>query len=78
MKNLTLWIILGVIIGITCTACSVAKEHIVASPFTNVFTDRYFVNTTKVKTEEGTYRIFTIENRNGNQGGAGITAVLIK
>ena len=38
--------------------------------------DRIFVNTTLVTTEEGVYRIFIIEGRNG--GGAGITAVKIK
>ena len=42
-----------------------------------VMTDRNFVSTTTVTTEEGTYRVFTIESTNG-KGGVGITAVKIK
>ena len=41
-----------------------------------VLTERNFVNTTLVTTEEGVYRIFMIEGTNG--GGVGITAVKIK
>ena len=40
-------------------------------------TDRNHVTTTKVTTEEGTYRIFMAENTNGN-GGIGISAIKIK
>lgn len=40
-------------------------------------TDRGHVNTTKVTTEEGTYRIFTIESTDG-KGGVGISAIKIK
>ena len=40
-----------------------------------ILTDKNYIYTTTVNTEEGTYRIFTVENKNG---GAGITAVKIK
>lgn len=46
-------------------------------PFKVVITERNFVNTTKVKTEEGSYRIFTIESTQGDGGSVGITAVKI-
>ena len=42
-----------------------------------VMTDRNHVTTTKVTTEEGTYRIFMAESTNGN-GGIGISAIKIK
>ena len=41
-----------------------------------VFTDKNHVMTTTVTTEEGVYRIFTIEKTVGD--GVGITAVKIK
>ena len=65
---------LGIVIGLTCTGCSIAKEFITTEPMQVVLTERGHITTTKVKTEEGTYRIFTIENTNGN-GGVGISAV---
>lgn len=77
MKQLLIGLTLGFIVGITCTACSLAKGHIMAEPMTAVLTERNFVNTTRVTTEEGTYRIFTIEGTDKN-GGVGITAVTIK
>jgi hypothetical protein len=77
MKQLLIGLSIGLLIGLTCAACSVAKEYIKAEPMTTVLTERNFVNTMKVTTEEGVYRIFTIENRN-NGGGVGITAVKIK
>lgn len=78
MKQLLLGLFIGVAVGITCSACSVALPHITAEPMTVVLTDRGFVNTTKVTTEEGTYRIFTIEGTNNNSNGIGITAIKIK
>ena len=68
---------LGIVIGLTCTGCSIAKEFITTEPMQVVLTERGHITTTKVKTEEGTYRIFTIENTNGN-GGVGISAVRIE
>lgn len=78
MKQLIIGLAVGLAIGLTCAACSTAKEFIKSEPMRMVLTERNFVNTTKVTTEEGTYRIFTIENRNGNLGGVGIAAVKIK
>ena len=74
MKQLILGLALGIVIGLTCTGCSIAKEFITTEPMQVVLTERGHITTTKVKTEEGTYRIFTIENTNGN-GGVGISAV---
>lgn len=76
MKQLILGMLIGLTIGLTCTAYSLALPTIKAEPSTVVLTDRNFVQTTKVTTEEGTYRIFTIEGNNRN--GAGISAVKIK
>ena len=77
MKKMILGICIGIAIGLTCTACSLAKSPLKAEPFTQVLTERGFINTTKVSTEEGTYRIFTVENRNSQFGGMGITAIKI-
>lgn len=77
MKQLLLGLALGLIVGLTCTACSVAKGLIKAEPLTEIMTERNYVNTTKVTTEEGTYRLFMIEGTDG-KGGVGITAVKIK
>ena len=74
MRQLILGLVLGIVIGLTCTGCSIAKEFITTEPMQVVLTERGHITTTKVKTEEGTYRIFTIENTNGN-GGVGISAV---
>lgn len=74
MRQLILGLALGIVIGLTCTGCSLAKAFISAEPMQVVLTERGHITTTKVKTEEGTYRIFTIENTNGN-GGVGISAV---
>lgn len=76
MKQLILGLFIGLIVGLTCVACCAMKTPLTSEPFTTVLTERNFVNTTKVTTEEGTYRIFTIENRNGS--GVGIAAVKIK
>ena len=40
-----------------------------------ILTDKNYIYTTTINTDEGTYRIFTVENKNG---GTGITAVKIK
>ena len=77
MKQLILGLALGIVIGLTCTGCSLAKAFISAEPMQVVLTERGHITTTKVKTEEGTYRIFTIENTNGN-GGVGISAIKIE
>jgi len=77
MKQLILGLALGIVIGLTCTGCSLAKAFISAEPMQVVLTERGHITTTKVKTEEGTYRIFTIENTNGN-GGVGISAVRVE
>lgn len=77
MKNLIIGLALGLTVGLTCTACSIAKGMITAEPQQVVLTERNHVTTTKVTTEEGTYRIFTIESTDG-KGGVGISAVKIK
>ena len=77
MRQLILGLALGIVIGLTCTGCSLAKAFISAEPMQVVLTERGHIQTTKVKTEEGTYRIFTIENTNGN-GGVGISAIKIE
>lgn len=77
MRQLILGLALGIVIGLTCTGCSIAKEFITTEPMQVVLTERGHITTTKVKTEEGTYRIFTIENTNGN-GGVGISAIKIE
>jgi len=74
MKQLILGLTIGLIVGLTCAGCSIAKTHLTAEPLQMVLTERNHVMTTKVKTEEGTYRIFTIESTDG-KGGVGITAV---
>lgn len=74
MKQLIIGLTLGLAVGLTCAGCSVAKAHLSAEPMQVVMTDRGHVNTTKVTTEEGTYRIFTIESIDG-KGGVGISAV---
>lgn len=77
MRQLILGLALGIVIGLTCTGCSLAKAFISAEPMQVVLTERGHITTTKVKIEEGTYRIFTIENTNGN-GGVGISAIKIE
>ena len=77
MRQLILGLALGIVIGLTCTGCSLAKAFISAEPMQVVLTERGHITATKVKTEEGTYRIFTIENTNGN-GGVGISAIKIE
>ena len=77
MRQLILGLALGIVIGLTCAGCSIAKEFISTEPMQVVLTERGHITTTKVKTEEGTYRIFTIENTNGN-GGVGISAIKIE
>ncbi len=74
MKQLIIGLTLGLAVGLTCAGCSVAKAHLSAEPMQVVMTDRGHVNITKVTTEEGTYRIFTIESTDG-KGGVGISAV---
>ena len=77
MRQLILGLALGIVIGLTCTGCSIAKEFITTEPMQVVLTERGHITTTKFKTEEGIYRIFTIENTNGN-GGVGISAIKIE
>lgn len=77
MKQLIFGLMIGLAVGITCAGCSIAKGSLMAEPMTVVHTERNFVNTTKVTTEEGTYRIFTIESTDG-KGGVGISAIKIK
>ncbi len=73
MKN----IVIGLIIGLLLNGLIVfAKENIIINPATYVGNIGYgCINTTKVTTSEGTYRIFVYFNRGY---GAGITAVKIK
>ena len=78
MKELLIGLGIGLAVGLTCTGCSLAKAFINAEPLQVVMTDRNHVTTTKVTTEEGTYRIFMVENTNGDSGGLGITAIKIK
>lgn len=73
MKQLFIGLLIG--IGIACSSCS-AIDYIKTAPMKVVLTDRNHIVTTTVTTEEGVYRIFTIEGTDG--GGAGITAVKIK
>lgn len=77
MKNLIIGLSIGLAVGLTCTACSMAKGILTAEPQQVVLTERNHVTTTKVTTEDGTYRIFTIESTDG-KGGVGISAVKIK
>lgn len=74
MKRLFICLLLG--FGLIYSSCCYGIDYIKASPMKIVLTDRNFVNTLTVKTEEGVYRIFIIEGTNG--GGTGITAVKIK
>ena len=78
MKQLIIGLSIGLAVGLTCAGCSIAKATITAEPLQIVLTERNYVATTKVNTEEGTYRIFMAENRNGNNGGIGISAIKIK
>ena len=74
MKQLIVGLAIGLAVGLTCAGCSRAKAHLTAEPMQIVLTERNHVMTTKVTTEEGTYRIFTIESTDG-KGGVGISAV---
>lgn len=78
MKQLIIGLCIGLAVGLTCTGCSIAKAMIKTEPLQVVLTDRNHITTTKVNTEEGTYRIFMVENTNGNSGGVGISAIKIK
>ena len=78
MRQLILGLALGIVIGLTCTGCSLAKAFISAEPMQVGMTDRNHVTTTTVTLPEGTYRIFMAENTNGNNGGIGISAIKIK
>ena len=73
MKELCAGMLIG--IGIACSSCC-AIDYIKTTPMKVVFTDKNHVMTTTVTTEEGVYRIFTIEKTVGD--GVGITAVKIK
>lgn len=77
MKQLLAGLFIGLVVGLTCAGCSIAKAHLTAEPMQVILTERNFVNTTKVTTDDGTYRIFTIESTDG-KGGVGISAVKIK
>jgi len=68
---------IGLLLGIAIAGCSCrAIDYIKATPMKVVLTDRNHVMTTTITTEEGVYRIFTIERTDGD--GAGIAAVKIK
>lgn len=75
MKQL-IGLTLGLAVGLTCAGC-VAQAYLTVEPMQVVMTDRGHINTTKVTTEEGTYRIFTMESTDG-KGGVGISAIKIK
>ena len=75
MKQLITGLFIGLMVGLTCAGCSIAKAHLTAEPMQVILTERNFVNTTKVTTDA--YRIFTIESTDG-KGGVGISAVKIK
>lgn len=77
MKQLIIGLCIGLAVGITCAGCSMAKAFITTESLQVVMTDRNYVTTTKVNTEEGTYRIFMAESTDG-KGGVGITAIKIK
>ncbi len=77
MKQLLTGLFIGLITGLICAGCSAAKAVITAEPMQVILTERNFVNTTKVTTDDGVYRIFTIESTDG-KGGAGISAVKIE
>ena len=68
---------IGIAIGLTCSACCFSYDFIKSTPMKLVMTERNFITTTTVTTEEGTYRIFTIEGTL-EKAGVGITAVKIK
>ena len=78
MKQLLIGLGIGLAVGLTCTGCSIAKAMITTEPLHVVLTERNHVTTTKVTTEEGTYRIFMVESTNANNGGVGISAIKIK
>lgn len=69
-------LLIGLLIGLTASACCISKEYLTPTPMKIILTERNFVYTTTVKTEEGTYRLFTLESSNGDAGG--ITAVKIE
>ncbi len=77
MKQLFIGIFAGLLTGLCCVGCSTAKTHLNSEPMQVILTDRNFINTTKVTTDDGVYRIFTIESTDG-KGGVGISAVKIK
>ena len=73
MKN----IVIGLIVGLLLNGLIVfAKENIIINPETHVGNIGYgYVDTTKVTTSEGTYRLFVYSTHGS---GGGITAVKIK
>ncbi len=77
MKQLIIGLSIGLVVGLTCTACSALKGMITAEPMQVIMTERNHVTTTKVTTEEGTYRIFMVESTD-DKGGVGISAIKIK
>ena len=74
MKQLIFGLILGIAISGICVASGVLK----CETFSVVLSPKNFITTTKVTTEEGTYRIFTIESSNPKNPGVGISAIKIK
>ena len=78
MKQTFFSLLVGIIIGLTGCACSIANGHITTKPMSHVLTERGYINTTVLTTEEGTYRIFIAENRDPKTGGMGIAAIKIK
>ncbi len=67
----------GLIIGLIFCTPLFAKNII--NPFEHIDRHNGFnISTTKITTDEGTYRIFMADEQNGYGKGVGITAVKIK
>ena len=69
--------IAGVIVGIALTTPILAKTIINPIELVDTY-DGFRISTTKITTDEGTYRIFIGCDQNGYGKGIGITAVKIK
>lgn len=69
--------IAGVIVGIALTAPILAKTIINPVETIDIY-NGFRIATTKITTDEGTYRIFIGCDQNGYGKGIGITAVKIK
>ena len=70
-------LIIGITLGLLISTPLFAKNII--NPFERIDRHNGFnISTTKITTEEGTYRIFMADEQNGYGKGVGITAVKIK